>query len=318
MRHLPSLPRRAFHRAIAAALLAGAACLAQTDPSAAVAPREAESGIAFRVTVSGKTTLCNPQFSRRQALSGNGTLDLSVMAVNDPVAKCTAGEHDYHTDFEIPALKAGKYAVTIALNPACLYETPMCKIAVIRESAGDLVVRDSASLAYAIRPKRVAAGKPFELFLTGKDFTCGNVFSDLSAAVDGNVVRVRFTDKPNPAALCPAVLKDYGPTFQVPALAAGTYQVYALRSPYCSSAGPCPLALVAPQLSGALAAEGADAIAPSSKALSPAAAAGRAVRVDARGGKVTAAWKGGSRDLTGKGGHPGKTHPRADRADGTR
>ena len=45
---------------------------------------------------------------------------------------------------------------------------------------------------------------------------------------------------------------DYGPTFTVPAMRAGTYQVFATMNPYCAPNSPCPLMMAAPSLAGAL------------------------------------------------------------------
>jgi hypothetical protein len=296
--------RNPIFKALAAMALLGAAAWAQKEQLATVQPYEAESGRAFRVTILGKTELCDPQFSHQAAKTGKGTLDLSAMAVNNPVAKCTAGPHDYKVDFDVPALQAGKYEVTIALGPACLYANPMCEIAIMPQYAGALTVRDSADLTFAIRPKRVAPDKAFDLFLTGKNITCGDEFSNLHAAADGNILRVSFTDKPNPAALCPAILTEYGPTFKVPALAEGTYQVFATRMPFCNTAGPCPLALVAPQLAGALVvAEGSVGIledGTSGSAAPRQASQGRSLRVDLTRGTVAGAWKDATRDLSGR------------------
>ncbi|GEM_PF-3858296 len=217
-----------------------------------ISPYQAESGKAFQVTLSGKTDLCNPRFSHWQVQVGEGTLSLTVLAENDPVAKCAAGPHDYATDFSIPAMKAGSYEVNAFLPPACAFAPNPCPIAYMPLYGGTLTVQDSAKLNFAIRPKQVAADKEFDLFVTHKDFTCGNEFSNLSSYVSGHSLYVQFTNRPHPEALCPAVLTDHGPTIKVPAMKGGVYQVFATAMPYCGTPGPCPLALMAPQLAGAL------------------------------------------------------------------
>lgn len=293
-------------RILAATCLMSASLWAQTRTQTAyLAPNLAESGKPFSVTVSGKTTLCNPQFSHQKATVDNGSILLSVMAVNDPVAKCTAGEHDYQTDFDLPALKAASYEVNVSLQPACAYSQPLCPFAMILDYAGTLGVKDSADLNYAIRPKLVQGGKAFDLFLTNKQFTCGNEFSDLSSHVEGHILYLSFTNRPHPEALCAAVIKDYGPTFPIPALKAGTYQVFATSMPYCGTVGPCPVAFVLPQLAGALTAtDGTAAVGGGGKAASGKSAlrdanGSGALRIDARQG-VTGLWHGKSSTLTGR------------------
>jgi hypothetical protein len=92
---------------------------AQTRTQTAyVSPAMAQSNLAFTVTISGKTSLCSPQFSNQKVVVEKNTLHLTVMAVNDPVAKCVAGDHDYKLDFDIPAIKAGDYELNVYLQPA--------------------------------------------------------------------------------------------------------------------------------------------------------------------------------------------------------
>ncbi|MEO6094401.1 MAG: hypothetical protein ABIW76_01535 [Fibrobacteria bacterium] len=230
--------------------------MAQTHTqTVSVSPSQAESGQPFQVTLSGKSGLCAPIFTRHEVTVDAGVLNLSVMGVSNPAALCAVGEqeHEFHTDFNVPALKAGKYEVAARLLPACSYENPPCMpIRDPVEYGGILEARDSADMSFAIRPKRAAKDKAFELFVFGRNFTCGNEFSNLSFNVSGHSLNVSFTNRPHPEALCPAVLADHGPTFQLPAMASGVYQVFATAMPYCGTTGPCPLALVAPQLSGAL------------------------------------------------------------------
>ena len=223
--------------------------------TASISPYEAESGKAFAVTVSGKTDLCMPIFSHIEANAGTGELWLTAMAENNPLGKCTAGPHDYQLDFDIPALKAGEYNVMVTLKPPCLYQEPRCKIPEFPDSAGTLTVRDSAKLDYHIKPSHTPALKSFRMMVTNKNFKCSDEYLDLSVAVRGWQIIATFTNHPNPQGLCPAVLTDYGPTFTVPALESGTYQVFAAPKPYCAS-GICPIGLVAPQLAGALEARG--------------------------------------------------------------
>jgi hypothetical protein len=295
--------------AFAAAALITAACLtaprAQVirDQLAYLSPNQAESGKPIQVSVSGKTTLCNPQFSHHTVATEKGVLHLTVLAENDPLAKCTAGEHDYATDFQVPALKAGTYEVNLYLPPACAFSPTPCPIASQPLYAGTLTVQDSASLYYAFRPKRTDANKAFDLFTFNKDYTCGNEFTNLSTSVSGHSLYVSFTNRPHPEAICPASLTDYGPTFKVPVMKSGVYQVFTVAMPYCGTTGPCPLALVAPMLSGALTVgDGALALQPVRQGARGEAASARGasgLSIDTRHG-VRGWWHAVSVSLTGR------------------
>jgi hypothetical protein len=259
-----SAAARCSPAALAAWLIAAACVTApwaqlQAQPqTVSVSPNQAESGKPFQVTLTGKSGLCAPIFSRHEvsvdeAPAQHGVLNLTVMGVSNPAALCTPGEHEYRTDFNVPALKAGAYEVALRVLPACSYENPPCMpIRDPVEYGGILEVRDSASLHYAFRPKRVDKDKPFDLSVFHEDFSCGNEYSNPSASVAGHSLMISFTNRPRPEAPCPAVLAGYGPTLQVPALQSGVYQVFVTAMPYCGTQGPCPLALVAPMLSGAL------------------------------------------------------------------
>jgi hypothetical protein len=217
-----------------------------------VVPNQVEAGKAFQVTLSGKTSLCNPQFSHHSATADNGSIILSVLAENDPLAKCTAGEHDYQTDFQLPALKAGSYEINFSLPPACRFSTPACYPPERLEYAGTLIATDTSKMGFSIPEKHIMAGKAFDMFVVGKNYTCANEFLTPSTTVTGHAIYVNFTNRVRIGMLCIATLQDYGPTFTVPALKVGTYQVFTSSNPYCAPGTMCPLGLTAPQLSGAL------------------------------------------------------------------
>lgn len=239
------------------ALLIATVCL--TSPRAqaktltvSVSPNQAESGKAFQVTLIGKSSLCAPVFSRHAVSVENGVVNLTVMGMHNPAALCVVGEREYRTDFNVPALSAGEYEVAARVLPACSYENPPCLPARDPVEYGSLSIKDSASLFFGIRPKRVEQAKAFGLFVFNEDYTCGNEYTDHTTSVSGHSLIVSFTNRPHPEALCPAVVADHGPTFQIPAMDPGVYQVFTVAMPYCGTQGPCPLAMVAPMLSGAL------------------------------------------------------------------
>jgi hypothetical protein len=250
-----------LNRMVVSAGILSATLWAQTSVQTVfIHPDQVESGKPFQVTLSGKSSLCNPQFSHHQVSVGNGSIQLTVMAVNDPLAKCTAGDHDYKTDFELPALKAGQYAVTASLEPACRYSTPACMIPQSLENAGTLYAKDSASLPFAIRPGKVDPAKSFDMLVTNNLWTCANEFTNPVVLVDGHAIYVSFTNRFRSGILCPAILKDYGPTLSMAALPSGTYQILTTSIPYCDPKLICPLSLLAPQLSGALTVSGSPTV----------------------------------------------------------
>ncbi len=250
-----------LNRMVVSAGILSATLWAQTQVQTVfINPNQVESGKSFQVTLSGKSSLCNPQFSHHQTTVTNGSIQLTVMAVNDPLAKCTAGDHDYKTDFELPALKAGQYTVTASLEPACRYSTPACMIPQILENVGTLFAKDSASLPFAIRPGKVDPAKSFDMLVTNNLWTCANEFTNPVVLVDGHAIYVSFTNRFRIGILCPAILKDYGPTLSMAALPSGTYQILTTSIPYCDPKLICPLSLLAPQLSGAVTVSGSPTV----------------------------------------------------------
>jgi hypothetical protein len=288
-------------RLLLAAGLMSANLRAQTrTQTVTVSPAQAESNTAFTVTLSGKTALCNPRFSNEKAVVEKNALHLSVMAVNDPVAKCVAGDHDYALDFDIPALKAGSYEVNVYLQPACMYANPACLIAPVPDYGGKLEVEDVGA-AYRFTPASVKPAKAFDLFLTSRDYDCGNEFSNLNASVQGYGIILNFTNRSNPAAICPAIVKDYGPTFHLSGLTPGVYQVFAAAQPYCDPKLACPAIMIMPRLAGALTVaenpSGLQGIRNGGNAVVPYREG--ALRIGTRGG-ITGLWRGEPRDVNGR------------------
>jgi hypothetical protein len=94
------------------------------------------------------------------------------------------------------------------------------------------------SEAFFPSPARAEAGKPFALGIMSFRYNCGTEFSHASFTRQGDALDFRFVARENPAAICPAVIAPYGPSFHLPALPAGRYRLTA------TALHPC---LVAPQ-----------------------------------------------------------------------
>lgn len=278
-----------------AALLSAPLFAAHT---ASLRPDQVEAGIGPQITVSGSTSLCDPQFSH-QAVAVNGNdIRFTVEAVENPAARCIAGDHPYSVDFTVPALKAGEYSATIFLQPACVYSPTPCPIAYNPDSAGTLYVTSPDSLQYSFTPKHTSSGAPFELFLTSKRFTCADSFFNTSTSMGGHELTVSFSDNVRANVLCPAIAKDYGPTFKIDALSAGVYQVFAQPVPYCPPGRICPLFVLVPQLAGALTVGDVTGLERPAVSGAAGARAQGALRVD--GASVMGTWRGFGWDLTGR------------------
>lgn len=254
----PGMGRRGFHPAFAWLAVAlsiyaptvHAAAKATADYS--LLPSQAESGKPVTLTVSGYTGLCNPHFSHQAATVQSGAIHLELLGENDPLSKCSDSIRAFHTDFQTPALAAGSYAVDIAFRPACSYQEPLCPFALQRFAAGTLTVRDPADLTFGILPGQVQAGQQFHLRVTRKEFACGAVFTGLTDVANGPVLYLQYTlAEMTLDTACPVPLAPQGPIFTLGPLAAGTYQIMASQIPDCAGK-VCPLALIAPQLAGAL------------------------------------------------------------------
>lgn len=233
---------------LAALLLAAAAADAAV---VTLSPSTVEAGAESKVTVSGKTELCMPIWTYQSVKESGGILTFEAAGQNNPTAKCTAGPHDFSLDFRVPPLKAGSYEARFQRRLPCEMTNPKCEPFIFPDSAGTFTVVDRAKAPFSIQPRAAAADKSFDLFLTSKDFTCGNTFTNLSVAVRGGQINLAFTNKVDPLVLCPAIEKDYGPTFKVPALKAGVYQVSATVIPYCAKE-PCGRPNLTPQFAGSI------------------------------------------------------------------
>lgn len=146
------------------------------------------------------------------AESGTGAQGAAAVPLNAP-------------RFDMPPLKAGKYSVWAMDMPECLYSQPSCLIGVLPVSAGVLTVQEASPPAYTVSPSNAPAGAPFALQLLSYAFTCATAYDNLSVVVDKDTLVLSFLDHERTGILCPAIYQPYGPTFQIPALAAGTYRI---------------------------------------------------------------------------------------------
>lgn len=229
-----------FYRPVLLALALAAALGAQTTPTLSVLPNPAPAGKAFQLLLQGVPTDCYSAFTRESVTVSGNRIDLRYtqfstgiattaqtgsvvcpMAATGPSAATLLASMPV---FAMPALQAGKYEVWATSMPECLFSQPSCKIAVMPVSAGILEVRDNVPMSYMLNPAAVAAGQAFALQLLSYGFDCATSFDRLSAVVSDGVITLSFLDTELPKG-CMDMNTPYGPTFQLPALKAGSYKV---------------------------------------------------------------------------------------------
>ncbi len=236
------------------AFLAAAVLPCRAGADASISPYWAEAGKPVTLTVTGFAGMCAPLFAHHAVTVEKGIIRLEVMAENNPAALCINDTLNYsHTDFQLPPLAADTYAVSLQVKPACAYTPPFCPFALIIQSAGTLTVTDSAKLGFTILPRHVDAGKAFDFRLVNKAWNCTTRFSNLNYYLNGHFLYVNYLVGPSTVdTTCLVPASPQGPVFHVSPLPAGSYQIMAAAQVYCNAIGPCPLAMIAPQLAGAL------------------------------------------------------------------
>lgn len=251
-------------KSLVAALGLAGAVFSQTASGLSVTPNPAPAGKAFTLTLWGVKQDCHTAFTRETVTVSGNRIDLSYtpqtaavpmggvpenaaspgivcpvyvdaagQAVSDPVSILPNAP-----TFPMPALKAGEYEVWAEETPECLYTQPACAIRIAPQAAGTLKVAADSQAAYSISPATAAEGGEFELQLLSYAFDCATTYDNLSVNVAGNEITLTFLDHADPAGICPAIYRPYGPVFKMPALKAGSYAVKAYRMPSCH---PCKM-----------------------------------------------------------------------------
>ncbi|MBW8886868.1 MAG: hypothetical protein JF616_03830 [Fibrobacteres bacterium] len=234
-----------------AVVAAGMAALpARAAATGSITPTWAESHHPFTLALSGQSDKCAPVFSHQSYRLNAGKLVFSVLEQQRPGVLCTTDTAwAYRTEFDAPALDSGEYPVQVRWAQACEFDATPCPVAYMPQDVGNLRVTDSAALPYSFTPRSVRAGQDFHIRLRGT-FNCGDLIKSATVDTARPTLRLNFLIEPHPEDLCIAPFP--GIDFAVPALGAGGWEVYASRAPYCPPSNICPLALMAPQLAGAL------------------------------------------------------------------
>ena len=225
-----------------------------TSSSWLLDPSTSTAETAFLLTARNDRYSCATEFSHQVVTVNENNIQLGFTATNNPAIKCAKPIKPYGPAFKIPALKAGKYEVTLIDAPACVWSQPACKIAVLPEKGGtlNLISEGENPYEFSFSPKAVEANKPFGLDLLSYNYNCGTAYSHLSAQVANGQITLAYVAKNNPAAICPAIYKPYGPTFKVEALKAGVYKILATPLQPCMVSNPACEIAVLPVLVGEL------------------------------------------------------------------
>lgn len=241
-----------FLRPVLLALGLACAAGAQSARSLSVIPNPAPAEKPFHLYLQGVAADCYTAFSRESVTVSGSRIDLRYTQLQiattqavAPVPNCPIFAVDPDGQyvqsempiFAMPALKPGKYEVWATHMPECLYSAPtVCKIAVRPESVGVLEVRPETPPEFFLNPAAAPEGKAFEMQLLSYAFTCATTYENLQVTVSDSVIVLSLLDKINPAGICPAIYKPYGPTYKMPALKAGAYRVKVNRLQMSASA----------------------------------------------------------------------------------
>ncbi len=218
-----------------------------TSPLAAYSydPDQTAAGRDFRLTLSPLAFDCNTEFKVIGAAATDSSITLSYVHSErvQPLDCRVVLMAPPTLVFKVPALKAGKYQVYAMAYPECAYNTdpkgPVCKIAVIPEFVGSLVVNSTTQPdeAWHLRPTKTPTGKAFDLSVVTSRFgSCQTTFYGKSIQIDADkrIIHLSFGAEQNTDVVCIQDLRPHGPTFSAPALKAGTYQVMVSVMPACA------------------------------------------------------------------------------------
>jgi hypothetical protein len=210
-----------------------------------LSPATAIAGETFALQARNTRYTCATSYSHMAVTVQDSGISLSLTSTNDPAIRCAEPVLPLGPTFRMPALKAGAYRVTITDAPACVWTQPACKIAIRPESAGTLIVSGAADdRGFTFQPSTAKAEAAFELTLQSYDYSCATQYSHLEYQVVGDKLVLSYLPTENPAGICPAIYRPYGPTFQIKGLKAGVYQVQAAPGVACLySPQPCEVAV---------------------------------------------------------------------------
>ncbi len=204
-----------------------------------LAPQTVQADLAFALTLKNPKFTCATTFSN-QSLQVNGdSLYAGFKAVNNTGVTCAKTDTLYGPSFQVPALRAGSYAVFALQEPAC---SPLCAIPIQLEFAGTLTVKAIKDSSWFIQPRQTQANKPFTLQLLSYAYgNCQTSFTHTSLDTGRHSLYLSFVIENHPERVCVADIRPYGPSYDIQGLKVGKYPVYAVQHVACEySTPPCP------------------------------------------------------------------------------
>jgi hypothetical protein len=98
-----------------------------------------------------------------------------------------------------------------------------------------------------IQPTQTTAAKAFTLQLLNNAYdSCNTTFTHTSFSVNQNTLSLSFVLENHVDSTCVADVRPYGPSYALPALAAGKYAVYASQQAACEYTNPMCDIVIAP------------------------------------------------------------------------
>lgn len=153
-------------------------------------------------------------------------------------------------------------------------------------------IEDPKPSKFYLSPDKADAGKAFVMSTLNPDLHCTLIYYGQSVSVGNGRIDLYFKDSTSGVQTVLCVLRDFGPSFSIPALKAGEYQVYVSQLYSCPKGTVCPLVII-PQYAGILTVGSSAALA-SSPRVSARPGVGKALSP----GRVP--WRGESSTVTGR------------------
>ncbi len=184
---------------------------------------------------------CASEFPLKETIVEKNNIILRYIHVIRPDVMCIM-EVDmygkYAPVFDLPALEAGEYTILRNETYECLQQEPACKIAEILDSVGvlNVVAENQFSENFWYLDKKVVLKeKASEIsVLNPSKGSCNDYFTNQSVQVNGNTITLSFASRRNDDIVCITDQHPSGPTFELPALTAGSYKVMVADMPPCS------------------------------------------------------------------------------------
>lgn len=214
-----------------------------------LSPSTVRENVPSEISLLNYSFNCNSTYTNKAVTVVDDKINLSYLAKSPdttlPYQKVCINLNAplYGPNFQLPALKAGKYEVYSDQLPSCY----PCKMANIRELAGILEVYATGETQWSLSPRKVEAKKDFNLQILNSNYnSCNNYFSYIKSEVSGNEITVSYVSNNiySPYLFCGQKISPWGPITRLKGLSSGEYTVYVVEEPACVyDSVPCAVKL---------------------------------------------------------------------------